>query len=246
MLNYIWAELYKVRSRKSFWILCGLLLALELLALLVMANSGDGEILFWSHPVGLFLVLPLSALVCTGLEKNGQMKNELSFGFTRETIYLAKLLSTLLLSLLLLSAVVLLYLGTEFLLGRGVLQDGTALPTTLLYLLPYLPVWVGGLSLVQMLFFLLPGTGSTATAYLGYLILGEGVLSLLFGNASPLFPSWLGERVRSLLLLYPFSDALYQGALPDCGLSLHSWLLGLGWTVVTTALGLKAFHRREC
>lgn len=250
MLNYIWAELYKVRYRKGVWILFALLLLLELLALPSLGGANGAaflETFSITHPVGLFLVLPLSALFCSGIGKDGGVKNELAFGLPRTRIYLGKLISSLIVAFLLLGAVMLFYLIVGLLwVGQG--GQGFAwadLIGSWIYLALDLPVWIGALSLMHMLFFLMVGSGAAAIVYIGYLAVGEGTLLILFGASSRLFSVWVGERISTLLLLYPFRVAL-DGLPPDGRFLLHSWLVGMGWLAATTALGLWNFSRREC
>ena len=66
MLNYISAELYKVRRRKSTWALLALLLGLESLYILLFAHGECYELLnafVTTLTLGLPMALLLSALV---------------------------------------------------------------------------------------------------------------------------------------------------------------------------------------
>ena len=132
MLNYISAELYKVRRRKSTWALLALLLGLESLYILLFAHGECYELLnafVTTLTLGLPMALLLSALVCSDMGRSGTLKNELSAGLPRSRIYLGKLLSALIVALIALALVVGLCLAAGGLLFRhsDPAQDRSAL-----------------------------------------------------------------------------------------------------------------------
>ena len=132
MLNYISAELYKVRRRKSTWALLALLLGLESLYILLFAHGECYELLnafVTTLTLGLPMALLLSALVCSDMGRSGTLKNELSAGLPRSRIYLGKLLSALIVALIALALAVGLCLAAGGLLFRhsDPAQDRSAL-----------------------------------------------------------------------------------------------------------------------
>ena len=149
MLNYISAELYKVRRRKSTWALLALLLGLESLYILLFAHGECYELLnafVTTLTLGLPMALLLSALVCSDMGRSGTLKNELSAGLPRSRIYLGKLLSALIVALIALALVVGLCLAAGGLLFRhsDPAQDRAALAVVGYCLAAALPLWVGG------------------------------------------------------------------------------------------------------
>ena len=150
MLNYISAELYKVRRRKSTWALLALLLGLESLYILLFAHGECYELLnafVTTLTLGLPMAMLLSALVCSDMGRSGTLKNELSAGLPRSRIYLGKLLSALIVALIALSLVVGLCLAAGGLLFRhsDPAQDRAALAVVGYCLAAALPLWGGGL-----------------------------------------------------------------------------------------------------
>ena len=246
MLNYISAELYKVRRRKSTWALLALLLGLESLYILLFAHGECYELLnafVTTLTLGLPMALLLSALVCSDMGRSGTLKNELSAGLPRSRIYLGKLLSALIVALIALALVVGLCLAAGGLLFRhsDPAQDRAALAVVGYCLAAALPLWVGGLALAQMLFFLVPSPGAAESLYFVWFVFLDWMASLITWNAQgPLAQA--AAALQSLLLSWTFGQL--EGVLTR-ELLAHSWLVGLGWLAVTSSVGFLVFRRRE-
>ena len=246
MLNYISAELYKVRRRKSTWALLALLLGLESLYILLFAHGECYELLnafVTTLTLGLPMALLLSALVCSDMGRSGTLKNELSAGLPRSRIYLGKLLSALIVALIALALVVGLCLAAGGLLFRhsDPAQDRAALAVVGYCLAAALPLWVGGLGLAQMLFFLVPCPGAAESLYFVWFVFLDWMASLITWNAQgPLAQA--AAALQSLLLSWTFGQL--EGVLTR-ELLAHSWLVGLGWLAVTSSVGVVVFRRRE-
>ena len=246
MLNYISAELYKVRRRKSTWALLALLLGLESLYILLFAHGECYELLnafVTTLTLGLPMALLLSALVCSDMGRSGTLKNELSAGLPRSRIYLGKLLSALIVALIALALVVGLCLAAGGLLFRhsDPAQDRAALAVVGYCLAAALPLWVGGLDLAQMLFFLVPSPGAAESLYFVWFVFLDWMASLITWNAQgPLAQA--AAALQSLLLSWTFGQL--EGVLTR-ELLAHSWLVGLGWLAVTSSVGVLVLRRRE-
>ena len=246
MLNYISAELYKVRRRKSTWALLALLLGLESLYILLFAHGECYELLnafVTTLTLGLPMALLLSALVCSDMGRSGTLKNELSAGLPRSRIYLGKLLSALIVALIALALAVGLCLAAGGLLFRhsDPAQDRSALAVVGYCLAAALPRWVGGLGLAQMLFFLVPSPGAAESLYFVWFVFLDWMASLITWNAQgPLAQA--AAALQSLLLSWTFGQL--EGVLTR-ELLAHSWLVGLGWLAVTSSVGVWVFRRRE-
>ena len=80
-----------------------------------------------------------------------------------------------------------------------------------------------------------------------YLILLVGVPIALIGMEGPT-GSWVLDQINRWFFAAPFRE-LYQASyvLEDGGRFFleDSWLLGLGWVVVTSLVGQAAFSRKE-
>jgi len=265
------AELYKVFRRPYFLCtmlfsaLSGLGIAL-LLAYLKGYNSGAPEQVnfvfatyssLFGMSMGTLLVAIGADMVFSEQYKNNTLKNEVSFGLSRWNCYLSRWITSLLTLLLLF-----LVLAGTYLLGclvlLGLPNDATALDqfgmsasealrTCMVYLgyytLTSLPLWIGGMSCVLCFYFLIPNSTFAALAYiLGVVSMLPGLLEQLGNYIHPIFTT-----LYRLTISYPFDilNRVTPGANFDMAFTGRAWLVGLGWTAVTTIIGIAVFSRKE-
>ena len=108
-----------------------------------------------------------------------------------------------------------------------------------------LPRYIGALSLAYLLCFTLYPSGLGAGLYYIYIFFGEMFVSAVrlynLGPAGEAFNA-LTDTMRPYLLSGRFYT--YGSSQPPPGVE-QSWLTGLVWLAVTTAVGLWVFRRRE-
>lgn len=251
MLNYISAELYKVFHRTYFYRFTVILLVCVALFhsffIWGLSQPTFAEMvgmLPTTMPVGLYLTLVLADLVFSGQHKHHTLKNEISFGIPRARVYLGKFCAELILGLLILAAVLIFSLGLSLLLA---VPGDPAANRTALQVLAYvvaasLPLWLGTLSLVHLLFFLIKSESVTSVVFILFFTVGPAFLSLMCNLTSAV----LSQLATVLLGIFPISPFFaLRGAL-DADLMARTWLTGLGWLILTMAAGLILFRKREC
>ena len=257
MLRSIRAEWYKAVRRPYFSILfftCSLLTMGAVYCLYLVKNQSPGI-----TPIGLSFALSLSPLgMIMGLwlvavggdlifseqHKYHTLKNEVSFGIPRTRIYLSRWAAVFLVMLLLYAVLVAVYtLSALLLLG---LERGPSdlTPANGFLLLGYLslaalPIWAGGLSLVIAIYFLIASANAAAICYIVLILTLPALLGALGQHISPFF-----QLLHHLTLSYQL-DLLLNVQILDWALMGRCWLVGLGWTAVSTVLGLFCFSRRE-
>lgn len=257
MLRSIRAEWYKAVRRPYFSILfftCSLLTMGAVYCLYLVKNQSPGI-----TPIGLSFALSLSPLgmimglwlVAVGDDlifseqyKYHTLKNEVSFGIPRTRIYLSRWAAVFLVMLLLYAVLVAVYtLSALLLLG---LERGPSdlTPANGFLLLGYLslaalPIWAGGLSLVIAIYFLIASANAAAICYIVLILTLPALLGALGQHISPFF-----QLLHHLTLSYQL-DLLLNVQILDWALMGRCWLVGLGWTAVSTVLGLFCFSRRE-
>lgn len=243
MLNYIKAELYKVRRRPAVWAGLPVLLLLEGIFLVLVRLSASQEMTFGDMAYllesmllfGFVLLLSPANVVFSEQYKHRTLRNEVEFGLPRRRIYLGKLVTSLLLACLTCLALLAVWLGGSMLLtgdlsGMDMLPRLTELGHNLLL---FLPLWLGALGLYHALQFAVHSSAGAIMLYLGYFLIIEP-----FG----IFLEEVGAGPLSLLVRQvSFSMALTG---ENAGI-LRAWLVGLGWLVGSTAAGLALFHRRD-
>ena len=255
MLDYLRAECYKLLRRSYLWTALLVVGGLELALVLLWAWT-NGDMVNVTASVGFTMVLYLlsvgyyataitSDIVFSDQYKYNTLKNEVAYGIPRARIYLGKLFAGCLLSV----GICAVLLGWYALLCALMLPgDGGALEALKVLgfaLLCAFPVWLGSQALYLLCFFSI--RGNTAATILGICIialLGQVLtfLSLLLSMPAPTLADCL-LAVHRLLLTSPLEN--FTAAVWDWSRVSWAWLVGAGWCVGTTALGLWFFQRRE-
>ena len=241
MLNYISAELYKVRRRKSTWALLALLLGLESLYILLFAHGECYELLnafVTTLTLGLPMALLLSALVCSDMGRSGTLKNELSAGLPRSRIYLGKLLVST--GIAVLAAVVMMgfYLGLCWVLFPHTELDGMAWQLIGYCLAGAFPLWLAAQAMVNTCYFLVRGTNIAAFTAAGLLAVLPAILQAFGILFHPAFEV-LRQFMPGIMLENLKNMAFQWNYVGLC------WAAGLAWLAAATAVGLLAFRRKE-
>ena len=249
MLNYIKAELWKVLHRRGVYVLLALLLLCTALFFMLYSYGGFSSLakgISVTMVVGMLAAPLLVQLVDGGTADT--LKNELSFGLRRGTVYWGKLCAALLLGL----AFCLVLVGGSLaggwlLLPRG--EPEKALEELALVgfcLAGALPIWCGMFALCHMLALAVRSPAAWTAGYYLMFFMGQPVLVflaiLLFGVYEASAPFTLFTAV-----VLPYS--LLMPALLDGWLTaqyqLWCWAIGLGWMAASTGLGLFLFGRRD-
>ena len=265
MLRSIQAECYKATHRLYFWMcmavaaLCsfGVIFCLYLIktqapgtTALDLAVALDYTIL--GLPIGLCLVILGADIVFSEQYKYNTLKNEVSFGIGRLRVYLSRWVTALLTMLLLYFVLVAVYvLFGAILLGlpdpaysleRYQSTAGERIFFGLqmlgLYSFAALPLWLGGMSAAIACLFLITNSTVASFTYVGILALLPAVLENLGLYVNSLF-----TPLYHLTLTYHM-DMLFTGN-PGWAEMGQCWLIGLGWTVLSTAVGAALFARKE-
>lgn len=260
MLNYLRAEVYKLLRRKSFWITLVVVLALEGLMLFSYAftnahgNSiafhwGVNTVLMIMGSLGCYFTLLTGDMVFAGQYKSATLKNEVSFGLPRYRIYLGKLLAQLFASLLLCGIMVAFYvIGCKlFLLPSSEEENLVALVCLGQTLLASLPIWVGIQATVCACFFLIRSEIAASFVALGLFAVSAPVLEIasLFAANYP-----VGKVLYTIYSHLPTvmldTNLLPHLAHPEYWPYLGKLcIVGGTWFVVSTAIGLWFFERKE-
>ena len=251
MLNYISAEWYKLRHTKGIFIAFGVLLVLIsfffIPALWIQRPTFGvyAGAYIVTLVLGFFLAPVFAVRAFDDQYGRGTMKNEVVFGIPRRRIYLGKLAFGALTG----TGVAFLVLGFYLLLC--ILSGGLAEENALLCIdlciqatLLVLPLWLASLSLAFCLQAVVKSSGGAVA--INYLFLIFGTPIALMGYDEPTASHLLNFFTRWFFVA-PFRN-LYDGLdLGWNGLSgmTYSWLVGLGWVLVTTLMGLAVFSRRE-
>lgn len=248
MLNYMKAEMYKVFQRKATrnFMIVMLLGEILLVGSMAFANtrnvdvsaSSGMSILVNMLTIGLYGGLLIADFVFSDQYKTGTLKNEVSFGISRNRIYLGKLLVACITAIILSAIMLAAYLGLCYVALPHHGQELDAISAVGYCLLGALPLWLGGMALTIMLFFICKsetiGSLLTILSYIGL----AGILYLLSVIVNQNF-----MMLYDVTLTVPLGD---MGAhIGDWDWLLRCWLIGAGWFAGTAVIGMAFFRKRE-
>lgn len=258
MLNYIQAEFYKLLHRKYTYIALGIFLALEglLIAGFAFHNShsystpfgGAVTMIVDLGVIGFCTCLLTGDIVFAGQYKNSTLKNEVSFGLSRARIYLGKLITQTLLSIVYLVVMMAFFIGLCAVVlpmeseAAGFYSAQDALTIVGYFLAVGLPLWIGGQAACCMCLFLIHGDMAASFAYVGLVLALDNVLELM----GLLIRGQMGNLLLAVCKYFP--RPMLEGAKAVVGDPVYlgqAWIVGSFWVIVCTAIGLYGFHRKE-
>lgn len=247
MLNYMRAEGYKLLRRKYLYIFLGTMLALEtaLALMIVLPDFGNNHVTFANSIgilstlmiMGIYFGLLMGDMVCSEQYKHNTLKNEVSFGLSRSRIYLGKLAVAVVAAVVLCVLIIGYYIGLCYVIMPHSPADGEALKNIVLRCINTLPLWLGSLGLCHMALMLINNSTMAAFGAIGLLTLLPPAFKLLAHFVHDGF--WVAY---SLMLTTHFGDTY---TLPELTTPMAVTAIGLGWAVVTTAIGLALFRKKE-
>lgn len=192
-------------------------------------------------PMGLYAAILVGDMVFSDQYKTGTLKNEISFGVPRPRVYLGKLATQCMVSVLLCAVIVLFYTAFNFLVlpHADAELTKTALNGTAWCLLSALPLWLGAQALVHMMYTVLKSSTMASLFTVGILAALGGVFYVL----AALVNHDLFTTLTSVLLSTPFNSA--AGSVNDWAFMMRSWAIGFCWFAGTTLIGIITFQKRE-
>lgn len=259
MLNYISAELYKLRHKKSLLIGITVLLALESLlfvpAFWVNEQPLKDELLSFLDallPCGLFLAPVFAALSFDNQYGHATLKNEVVFGIPKSRIYLGKLLTAMLVG----TVAAVLVIGWYLLLAAlavGPLMEARLWEQFLINVTSAWLTWLAALSFAMFLLFAVKS--STAAMTVAYLVAFLGVpVGIVGADLGPNGPALWIKVLANFFYSAPykrfwfwFGEVYPPGFGPPLDWSplWYALVVCALWVGVTIALGLFFFRRRE-
>lgn len=255
MLNYMRSECYRTFRRKYLYAFSGTcaLIVLGSTLLSFFGNRQTADAGSWLHmeamldmlalflpTLGLYAVLLTMDLAFSGEYKSLTLKNTVSFGVPRATVYFGKLLTAVLYSVIVLAVVLLSFFGFGILfLGIGAAAYFQEVVRELGWgLLGAFPLWVAALSLANLLMFAIRSGTGASFAYMGLMLLTGTVLDLL---------DLLGYSVFGVMKGWLISTQLgnLYGTVGHWDQIAAAWGSGFVYTAVFCLIGYGIFRRME-
>ncbi len=252
MLNVIKSEIYKTGRRAYLYIFVGVISALGLAlgVMFAVANrvrpaeyytgfESVAAIVIMMLSAGIYFTLPFVDMVFSEEYKNLTMKNMVSYGTPRTSIYLGKLAVEILFALLGLAVMMTIILGGAFLLmgTQDMAKSTEMLGNLLVRLAVSIPLWIGALCTGNMLAFLIRNSVMYVMIFLAWFGVVPEVLKGLGALVDPVF-----YQIRSCMIP-PLFD-LMPGALSLDSI-VRCVVVGLAHAVVFTVIGVLLFRKKE-
>ena len=185
MLNYIRADIYRNLNRKYFWIYTGIIAAMAVLVTVLFKISNgipDKDfnlvlsIATQAFTMPIYLVGAFVEMATSDEQKNQTFKNVVSFGVTRNTIAISKVITAVILSTL--SAFIIL---TAFSISGLILIGGPSdfLSEFLIRFSLSSVLWIGAISIGTFISLVFNSSNISATIYFVIFLMTKNIISIL-------------------------------------------------------------------
>lgn len=247
MINYLKSEQYRLMRRKALHLTSMICCALIIFAALVLDFFGRNEVdfpyatsfFFYSNVIGggvfLFIIALLVNGALTGKDLS-LLKQSVSFGISRNTIFWSKLILTLVYFLLLCIVGMLLMVG----LGETLFpDDAQALRSFLLACVNMFPLVISGFFLIHVLRMSRIREAYTVVIVLIVYTLSDSIVNLFF------------RRIEGLTELYKWmpsallNDNILQYMEYTITFEWKSWIVGIAISLIILSIGIRVFNRRD-
>ncbi len=258
MINYIRSELYRGFRERFLYIFSAVLaatfigLCLFTLSIKNMAGAGfpysNTGFIFMNVTSAMFLPMIftffISNLIIGEESKNHTMKNSVSFGTGRLSIYFGKFITEIVLCMAITLFLFVVIIASSYLTLEN--SGNENLYALLRAILGSLPLWIAGLVTFHCLFFLFDNS-STIIAVFSLIHFGPYYLLKIFGNVY----EW-PRVVVSVLPLGIFNEygkqpgSYFLNMVWDTPLGmLRCWIVGIVFSLIFGYIGYKCFLNKE-
>jgi ABC-2 type transport system permease protein len=244
MLNYIRADIYRNLNRKYFWIYTGIIAAMAVLVTVLFKISNgipDKDfnlvlnIATQTFTLPIYLVGGFVEMATSDEQKNQTFKNVVSFGVTRNTIAISKVITAVILSTL--SAFIIL---TAFSISGLILLGGPSdfLSEFLIRFSLSSVLWIGAISIGTFIALVFNSSNISASVYFGIFLMTKNIISMLSFLVWDKF-NYLKNFLISTKLNILAKEPL---TMENIGPAI---LVGVMYTIVFTGLSMLYLRKKE-
>ncbi len=257
MISYIRSEIYRllhVKGSYLFILVCSVLLVSANIMLAVMGhlegnspynNTGFSISLLYSYlPLVFLLCISVASIVFGNEHSQHTMKNSISYGISRGSIYFGKFISEVIYSFVALGVIAGLYIGSAYLLLEN--NHSGDLEVLLRAYFVALPLFLAALAITNCFLFIIESTGGAITAIIAFIMAYPMVNNFLAMKFKP-FHRLGGTLPWNLINNIKFHYEEYRLLLPWEGNKgyLNYWLYGMFWMVLFLLIGYLVFRKKE-
>jgi ABC-type transport system involved in multi-copper enzyme maturation permease subunit len=256
MINYIRSEFYRLlRNRGAYFfiLVCSALITSAHVVLAAVAHKEAGfsyantsfafSLFFGSLPAVFLLCVTVVSIVFGNEYSNHTLKNSISYGISRGSIYFGKLIVEIIYAMIAFAIITGVDIGTAYLL----LEDSGPDSLELLFKFSFvaLPELLFSLAATNCFLFILESNGAAIAAIMGttvaYPIVNQylGLKFDIFAKLNTILPWNIINKIN-------FDDKLQMIA-PWAGKDGYTncWLFGMLWMVIFVLIGFVVFRRKE-
>ncbi|MBX4262210.1 ABC transporter permease subunit (plasmid) [Clostridium estertheticum] len=249
MINYIKAELYRSFNRVYFWGYTAFIAILAVLSNVIVLNirnyypTGSINSFFYSFIIScimipVFFVFGFIDIITLDENKNETLRNVVVFGVKRSKIILSKLVATVILAFIAEIIILVLFLGSAFILF-GVNNE---LLTTIISFcqksLVATPLWIAAISIGTCLAVIIKNNNVSSLVYVGIFLITDKIIKVLSVFVSENF-----KYVGNILITKKINE-ISAGPLTS-GTIISSVLMGAIYTLVFTTITILYFEKKE-
>ncbi len=257
MINYIRSELYRlVRNRTAyiFILICSALLTSANVVLAGVAHKDKNfpyantdfalGLFYTSLPVVFLLCISVASIVFGNEHNNHTLKNSISYGINRGSIYFGKFIVEIFYALIAFAVITGIDIGTAYLL----LEDSGPRSLELLFEATFaaLPLLIFALGITNCFLFIIESNGTAIASIIGISVaypIVNGYLGMKFDFFAKLNKILPWNMINAI----GFDNEKMELLLPWAGKDGYTnyWLFGIIWMVVFLLIGYVAFRRKE-
>jgi len=256
MSKYIKSELFRIMRVKStyLFVIISTLLLVSSNLVLASVKLSDSKFPYattdfsFSNVVSgiifvLFLCIMVSNMVFSNEYGNHTMKNSISFGLTRSTIYFGKLIVQFIYAIVALAVIIGVHVISAYVLLKNSGTDSLLmLMKTCLFCLP---LFVFGLAITNCFSFLFESTGATIASSFG-ILLALPLISNLLGMKFEIFQKFAEIMPYNMInsIKYDFKNFTFDTIWGVDGFRNY-WSIGMIEVALFVVIGYIAFRKRE-
>lgn len=256
MSSYIMSEFYRVLRKKSSYFFIGVctLLLISSNVLLAIVKQTDSSfpyattdfsfsMAYTGFQTVFLLCIAVASMIFANENSEHTMKNSISYGISRGTIYFGKLIVEVLYSVVALVIILGIYVASAYLL----LENSGAQPFETLLKVSFLciPLFLFALGATNCFVFIMENTGAAVSAVVS-LVLVVPLVSNLLGMKFELFQKLSKVLPWNMISNINFKEH-YKLILPWEGNAgyYNYWIIGIVEMILVTVIGYIIFRKKE-
>ena len=257
MLSYLKSEFYRLRHNQGSYLfiaVCSILLLSSNIVLLAVKATEPSfpyattyfafSSFYSSIMIVFFLCIAVAASAFGNEHSEHTMKNSISYGISRENIYLGKLIVEVVYAMIAFVIITAVDIGSAYLLLENSGIENLIMLFRSCFVV--LPLLLCAIAVTNFFLFLLESNGTAIGAVVG-LLLAVPLVSNFLGMKFRVFTELSKFMPNNLITRISYDYKKLEMTLPWNGISgyYYYWLIGIAELIIITMLGVILFKKKE-